>query len=54
MPLRDASHGFSLRDGRTEASTVFNADPDALWREMIRKTEMQVAWGERGDAEWQD
>jgi putative transcriptional regulator len=26
-----------------EASTVFNADPDALWPEMIRKTEMQYA-----------
>ena len=37
-----------------EARTVFNANPDALWPEMIRKTEMQVAWGERGDAEWQD
>jgi putative AlgH/UPF0301 family transcriptional regulator len=28
-----------------EASMVFNADPDSLWREMIRKTEMQFAWG---------
>ena len=26
-----------------EAGTVFNADPDALWPEMIRKTEMQYA-----------
>jgi putative AlgH/UPF0301 family transcriptional regulator len=26
-----------------EAGTVFNADPDSLWREMIRKTEMQYA-----------
>jgi putative AlgH/UPF0301 family transcriptional regulator len=26
-----------------EASTVFTADPDALWPEMIRKTEMQYA-----------
>ena len=26
-----------------EAATVFNSDPDALWREMIRKTEMQYA-----------
>jgi putative AlgH/UPF0301 family transcriptional regulator len=26
-----------------EPSTVFNADPDALWPEMIRKTEMQYA-----------
>jgi putative AlgH/UPF0301 family transcriptional regulator len=26
-----------------EASTVFNADPDSLWLEMIRKTEMQLA-----------
>jgi putative transcriptional regulator len=32
-----------------EAGTVFNADPDALWQEMIRKTEMQVARGEPGD-----
>lgn len=26
-----------------EAGTVFKADPDALWPEMIRKTEMQYA-----------
>jgi putative AlgH/UPF0301 family transcriptional regulator len=26
-----------------EAGTVFNADPDSLWDEMIRKTEMQFA-----------
>jgi putative transcriptional regulator len=25
-----------------EARTVFNADPDSLWPEMIRKTEMQM------------
>ncbi len=29
-----------------EASTVFNADPDSLWREMIRKTELQLARSE--------
>jgi putative transcriptional regulator len=29
-----------------EAGTVFNADPDALWPEMIRKTELQVARAE--------
>jgi putative AlgH/UPF0301 family transcriptional regulator len=32
-----------------EAGTVFNADPDALWPEMIRKTEMQVARSEFSD-----
>jgi putative transcriptional regulator len=37
-----------------EAGTVFNADPDALWPEMIRKTELQVARGEDGDAERRD
>ncbi|MHB8215332.1 MAG: YqgE/AlgH family protein [Candidatus Sulfotelmatobacter sp.] len=37
-----------------EAGTVFNSDPDALWREMIRKTEMQVARSGREDAEWRD
>ena len=26
-----------------EAGTVFNADPDSLWPEMIRKTELQFA-----------
>jgi putative AlgH/UPF0301 family transcriptional regulator len=31
-----------------EAGTVFNADPDALWPEMIRKTEMQMARTESG------
>ena len=29
-----------------EAGTVFDADPDSLWPEMIRKTEMQFARGE--------
>jgi putative transcriptional regulator len=28
-----------------EASAVFNADPDSLWLEMIRKTELQLARG---------
>lgn len=31
-----------------EAGTVFNADPDALWQEMIRKTEMEMAQSEAG------
>jgi putative transcriptional regulator len=31
-----------------ETSTVFKADPDSLWREMIRKTEMQMARSEPG------
>jgi putative AlgH/UPF0301 family transcriptional regulator len=31
-----------------EAGTVFNAHPDALWPEMIRKTEMQMARGALG------
>jgi len=34
-----------------EASTVFNADPDSLWLEMIRKTELQLARSEPGDAD---
>ncbi len=29
-----------------EASTVFNADPDSLWQEMIRKTELHLARNE--------
>ena len=33
-----------------EASSVFNADPDSLWREMIRKTELQVARSEPGSS----
>lgn len=34
-----------------EAATVFNADPDSLWQEMIRKTEMQVVQGEPANAD---
>ena len=34
-----------------EASTVFKADPDSLWREMIRKTELQLARNRPGDAD---
>jgi len=29
-----------------DLGTVFNSDPDSLWREMIRKTEMQLAGSE--------
>jgi putative AlgH/UPF0301 family transcriptional regulator len=29
-----------------EASTVFNSNPDSLWQEMIRKTELQMAHSE--------
>ncbi len=32
-----------------EAGTVFNATPDSLWPEMIRKTEMQVARSDPGE-----
>ena len=38
-----------------EARTVFNADPDSLWPEMIRKTEMQYAEVHRevhGEVHW--
>ncbi|HWW13251.1 MAG TPA: YqgE/AlgH family protein [Candidatus Dormibacteraeota bacterium] len=34
-----------------EAGTVFNTDPDALWPEMIRKTEMQLARVREGRGE---
>jgi len=37
-----------------EAGTVFNADPDSLWLEMIRKTELQLARAEPEDAERRD
>jgi putative AlgH/UPF0301 family transcriptional regulator len=33
-----------------ETSTVFNADPDSLWREMIRKTELQLVRSVPGEA----
>lgn len=29
-----------------ELTTIFNSDPDTLWQEMIRKTELQVAAAE--------
>jgi putative transcriptional regulator len=32
-----------------EANTVFNDDPNSLWQEMIRKTELQMARSEAGD-----
>jgi putative AlgH/UPF0301 family transcriptional regulator len=31
-----------------ETGKVFNSDPDSLWDEMIRKTELQMARGEAG------
>lgn len=34
-----------------ETGTVFNADPDSLWLEMIRKTEMQMARSEAGEGD---
>lgn len=32
-----------------DLGTVFNSDPDSLWREMIRKTEMEMARGQPAD-----
>jgi putative AlgH/UPF0301 family transcriptional regulator len=34
-----------------ETSTVFNADPDSLWLQMIRKTELQLVRNDHGDAD---
>jgi putative AlgH/UPF0301 family transcriptional regulator len=33
-----------------DAQTVFNPDPDSLWLQMIRKTELQIALNEPVDA----
>jgi putative transcriptional regulator len=33
-----------------DAETVFNSDPDSLWPQMIRKTELQMARNESVDA----
>lgn len=32
-----------------DAQTVFNSDPDGLWSQMIRKTELKLASGRRAD-----
>jgi putative AlgH/UPF0301 family transcriptional regulator len=32
-----------------DAGSVFNADPDSLWSQMIRKTELKLAEGEPAD-----
>lgn len=34
-----------------ETSTVFNADSDSLWLQMIRKTELQLVRSDPGDAD---
>ena len=34
-----------------EASSVFNSDPDSLWRDMIRKTEQQFAQSQPANAD---
>jgi len=34
-----------------DASTVFNSDPDSLWPQMIRKTELKLAGSEPADAD---
>ena len=35
-----------------DASTVFNVDPDSVWQQMIRKTELKWAGGEFADPPW--
>jgi hypothetical protein len=35
-----------------DATTVFNSDPDSLWRQMIRKTELNLAENGPADAPW--
>ena len=34
-----------------DAATVFDADPDSLWSQMIRKTELKLAGSEPADAD---
>jgi putative transcriptional regulator len=34
---------------QADAKTVFDADPDSLWPQMIRKTELELARGEPRD-----
>lgn len=34
-----------------DAGTVFNSDPDSLWLQMIRKTELKLAGSEPADAD---
>ncbi|MGO9402338.1 MAG: YqgE/AlgH family protein [Terriglobales bacterium] len=34
-----------------DASAVFNSDPDSLWSQMIRKTELKLAGSEPADAD---
>ncbi len=34
-----------------DANTVFSADPDSLWLQMIRKTELKLAGSEPADAD---
>jgi putative AlgH/UPF0301 family transcriptional regulator len=34
-----------------DAGTVFNSDPDSLWQQMIRKTELRFAGSEPADAD---
>lgn len=29
---------------QADSQTVFNANPDSLWRQMIKKTELKMAW----------
>jgi len=35
-----------------DAGAVFNADPDALWSQMIHKTELKLAETAPGNADW--
>ena len=36
---------------KADAKTVFDADPDSLWRQMIKKTELELARGKALDAD---
>ena len=48
FPAIDLKDGLCVRlkRGVMSDATVFNADPDSLWLEMIRKTELQLALSE--------
>ena len=39
---------------QADAGTVFNSDPDFLWRQMIQKTELKLAGSEPADADQSD
>jgi hypothetical protein len=52
-PLKLSVYHASAITFQADAKTVFDADPDSLWPQMIKKTNLEFAVGEPSEVDQQ-